>query len=335
MRNTIQNGPRISFRFMNQLGLVGLFVAAIASPGVGQAVEPTEMTVESAQKILKDSDEDDIKALVKKWEKATGEREWKDATGKYSVVAQFVEVKDKSVVLYRKDKGETVTVALASLDFNARVRAAEGNRLRTKVIEEAELISAKLAQKEAKRKKDAEKAAEEEKNRLELVKKREDFLKSLTPKQREILNLAIEKSKAGIDRQEAFFGELSVARNFEEGLRLRARFAFASNMLNTFAEHQKKGTLTADVVKKAINDSLGADGAMRDMEVLLFGPKSSNMAFVLLDEEKLLTRLDIYLAAAKTLHPEIRETYGFRHAKEFDRLGTDTYWQYMLKQESK
>jgi hypothetical protein len=120
----------------------------------------------------------------------------------------------------------------------------------------------------------------------------------------------------------------------EANFRLLAQVSGAMKVLEQFETHYKNRTLTDTVVKEIVNESGGAGGAIQYLEGLLFNFDSS-IANVLVDEDALITRLDVYYAAGRTLSPQVRKAYGFRKIGVFERMGNQLYWDYILEQRQK
>jgi hypothetical protein len=153
--------------------------------------------------------------------------------------------------------------------------------------------------------------------------------------QRAIRAEAAEVSQAGRDRQGALFADiLREPGGIEANFRLLAQVSGAMKVLEQFETHYKNRTLTDTVVKEIVNESGGAGGAIQYLEGLLFNFDSS-IANVLVDEDALITRLDVYYAAGRTLSPQVRKAYGFRKIGVFERMGNQLYWDYILEQRQK
>jgi hypothetical protein len=107
--------------------------------------------------------------------------------------------------------------------------------------------------------------------------------------------------------------------------------------MDRFVAEYKTGSLTADNVKRAINEAGGSGGAIQYLNLWYFSKESleSGAPFVLVDADRLITLADVYNAARRSLPPEVRQAYGFAHIDIFDRLGNKCYWEYMLEQEMK
>jgi hypothetical protein len=279
--------------------------------------------IDEAVKLIETAGDETDREHLNEWRALTNVLTWKDKTGKYTIQARYVDSTDSNVTLEKKEGGR-ITVAQDKLDFNSRVRIKNIETAASQIIANAVTIQKTLA------------AAEAERKRRELIaKKQRDYEMSLTPEQREIRRTAKELSEAGHDREKALFREVVGATESEDGLRLLARMGGAMKMLDEFTVHYRKKTLTDKTVKEIVNKYGGANGAISYLEAILFGDGNENVANVLIEEYPLITRLDVYYAAGRVLHRDVRKTYGFNHIKVFERMGDKLYWDYIHDEKHK
>jgi GYF domain 2 len=154
-----------------------------------------------------------------------------------------------------------------------------------------------------------------------------------------VRKLALEMSAAGwqtldiMSRRE----RADSLKDTENGLRLSFKLPGSVKLLDDLAKRRADGTLTAEVVKQLVNATGGKDGAIHEIEALLFDQGDTVIAMTLADQEKLVTNLDVYCAAGRTLSKEIRRAYGFHHIEVFEtQLGNRLYWDdYVVREMNK
>ena len=301
-----------------QILTASILVALLYSP---IAAQPP--TIEEAVKLVETAGNETHRKHLERWQLATKIRTWKDSDGTRTIEARYVDSNDSDVTLEKKN-GDRVTFAQDKLQVNSRIRIKEIQKIASQVTDDAVAIKATVE------------AANAERHRRELAEnKRLKFEASLTPEQRTIRATAKELSQAGLDRENALIQELVGNTGSDNGVRLLLRVQNALKMLDEFTEHYGKGTLTDSNVKKIVKQYGDSKGGIADLERVLFGDGNKDVANVLIKEQPLVTRLDVYYAAGRALKPEVRESYGFSHIKVFERMGNKLYWDYIHDEKQK
>ena len=294
------------------VSLVFVFIgiaSAQPKPDKDQQNKPTKVQkdqFEVACQLLTDSGDSEQQKLVVNWKAGTGKVQWKDKSGEYSTTARYISCDDESVVLEKGD-GSRITVAYDNLDFNGKVRVRKLGELKRQIIAGADAVRAKNA------------AQEKERSA------------SMSPAEKRVRRFAKLQSDESLKKEKALQQEIMAA-DPETALRIRAGLSGSYKLLQQLEGHYKRRTLTADVVKKAINETGGGGGALKDLELLLF-TGSPLLGHILVDEDKLITRADIYCQSGKLLTPEERKAFGFHYIDVFTRQGDKLHWQYMLDRE--
>jgi hypothetical protein len=281
---------------------------------------------DAALKYLAEQGGKSQKTLAKAWKSATGFVPWKNADGERIATARFVSADDTSVTLEKKS-GKQVTVELDKLDFGGKGRVKRILEMKDKIVPAA----AKLrVRREAEEKERLVKEAAEEKHR--------QWLAAMTPAERKVRELAKQKSEAGLAKEQAKDKEVATANpqvRDSERKEIQRQVANTRKLFKTLGAHLAAGTLTADAVNNALRQADTPAKAAEWMDMLTFEEDNPEFAYILLDEDKLITRIDAYHEALAKLTPGERKAIGFQ-AKFFDRYekkyGQRRMWDFYLEQ---
>ena len=209
-------------------------------------------------------------------------------------------------------------------------------KMRGQIVPAAAKLRAQLEAEEKERVAKQEAEEQERKAKQEAEDKRQKWLASMTPAERKVRALAKKMSDSGTEKEKAKEKQIAAHPNAAERQTIQERVAAAHKLFQTLGGHVAAGTLNVEVIQSALHDATApGETASKWMEFFTFEEDNPEFAYILVDEGKLITRIDVYHEVVKTLSPMARKTAGFapkfleRYQKKY---GDKRMWDFYIEQ---